>query len=261
MTTKTLLACCAALLLALAGGGCSLLPDQIDETKDWSAQRLYSEAKASLNEGDYETAIDLYEKLEARYPFGKFAQQAQLDIAYAYYKFDEPESAIAAADRFIRLHPKHPSADYAQYVKGLANFNRGKGLVERYLPTDASQRDQGAALQSFNDFAELVRLYPESRYAEDSAKRMQYLKNNLAMYEIHVARYYLKRGAFVAAANRAKFVIENYPKTPATPDALVLMVKAYRELELGDLANDALRVLKLNYPDHPELGELEDGGR
>jgi outer membrane protein assembly factor BamD len=260
MKTQRLLPLFAVLSLALVVSGCGLLPDKIDETKDWSAQKLYSEAKASLNEGDYQTAIDYYEKLEARYPFGKFAQQAQLEIAYAYYKYDEPESAIAAADRFIRLHPKHPSVDYAHYVKGLANFNRGKGLVERYLPTDASQRDQGAALQSFNDFAELVRRYPDSRYADDAAKRMQYLKNNLAMYEIHVARYYMKRGAYVAAANRAKYVIENYPKTPATPDALVLMVKAYRQLDLTDLANDALRVLELNYPDHPELGGLTTKG-
>lgn len=252
--SKTRLAWAAVVVLLLAG--CGLLPDQIDVTRDWSAQRLYSEAKANLNEGDYQTAIDYYEKLESRYPFGPLAQQAQLDIAYAYYKFDEPESALAAVDRFLRLYPQHPNVDYAYYLRGLVNFNRGKGLVERYLPTDDSQRDPGAALQSFNDFAELTRRFPDSKYAGDAAKRMQFLKNNLARYELHVADYYMRRGAYVAAANRAKYVIENYPKTPATPDALIVMVRAYRQLDLDGLAGDALRVLELNYPDHPELAAL-----
>ena len=252
--SKTRLVWVAVVALALAG--CGLLPDQIDVTRDWSAQRLYSEAKANLNEGDYQTAIDYYEKLESRYPFGPLAQQAQLDIAYAYYKFDEPESALAAVDRFFRLYPQHPNVDYGYYLRGLVNFNRGKGLVERYLPTDDSQRDPGAALQSFNDFAELTRRFPDSKYAADAAKRMQFLKNNLARYELHVADYYMRRGAYVAAANRAKYVIENYPKTPATPAALIVMVKAYRQLDLDGLAGDALRVLELNYPDHPELAAL-----
>lgn len=247
------------LVLVLAGGvgACALLPDPIDETEDWSAQRLYNEARENLDQGDYDTAIRYYELLEARYPFGRFAQQAQLEIAYAYYKFDEPESAIAAADRFIRLHPRHPSVDYAYYLKGLANFNRGKGLVERYLPTDASQRDPGAALQSFNDFAELVDRFPESRYAGDAAQRMRYLRNNLARYEIHVADWYMRRGAHLAAANRGKYVLENYARTPSVPDALAIMARAYRALELDDLAADALRVLRLNFPDHPAIGELE----
>ena len=247
----------ALVLLATFLGACALLPDPIDETKDWSAQKLYTEAKSNLDGGDYETAIRFYELLEARYPFGRFAQQAQLEIAYAYYKFAEPESAIAAAERFIRLHPRHPNVDYAYYVKGLANFNRGKGLVERYLPTDPSQRDPGAALQSFNDFAELVDKFPDSRYAADSAQRMRYLKNNLARYELHVADYYMRRGAYLAAANRAKYVVENYQRAPAIPDALALMARAYNRLDLPELSADALRVLKLNYPDHPAIGELE----
>ena len=247
----------AVLALAILGlSGCALLPDEIDRTRDWSAQRLYSEAKANLEEGDYQSAIDLYEKLEARYPFGRLAQQSQLDIAYAYYKFSEPESALAALDRFIRLYPKHPNVDYAYYLRGLVNFNRGKGLVERYVPTDVSQRDPGVALQSFNDFSKLTRQFPDSKYVTDAAKRMQYLKNNLARHELHVADYYMRRGAYVAAANRAKYVIENYPKTPATSEALVVLVKAYRKLELDDLAADTMRVLELNYPDHPELAGL-----
>lgn len=239
-------------------GGCSLLPDQIDETEGWSAQRLYSEGKSALEEGDYEGAIKFFERLETRYPFGRLAQQSQLEIAYAYYKFDEPESAIAAADRFIRLYPRHPHVDYAYYLKGLVNFNRGKGLVERFLPTDASERDPGAALSSFNDFSELVKRFPDSRYAQDAAQRMLYLRNNMARYELHVADYYMRRGAYVAAANRARYVIEHYQRAPAVPDALVVMAKAYKILGLNDLSQDALRVLRLNYPENPGIADVEN---
>ncbi len=246
------------LVLFLGVVGCSLLPETKDETIGWSAQRLYSSAKSAMNDGDYEKAIEYYESLEARYPFGKFAQQALIDIAYAYYRSDEPESAIATLDRFLHTYPRHPNVDYAYYLKGLVNFNRGKGLVERYLPQDASQRDPGAALQSFQDFSELARRFPDSRYTKDSAQRMLYLRNNLARYEVHVADYYMRRGAYVAAANRAKYVIENYQRAPAVPDALVIMAKAYKVLELNDLSSGALRVMKLNYPDHPGIVEVEN---
>ncbi len=247
----------ALLLLAWAIGGCSLLPDKVDETADWSAQKLYSEAHAAVGEGDYEKAIKYFESLESRYPFGKYAQQAQLELAYSYYKTDEPDSAIAAADRFIKMYPQHPHVDYAYYLKGLANFNRGGGIVERYLPQDASQRDPGSALQSFQDFSELVKRFPGSKYAKDSTQRMLYLRNNLAEHEVHVADYYMRRGAYLAAANRARYVIENYDRTPAVPEALVIMAKAYKVLKLDDLSRDALRVLKLNYPDHPGIAEVE----
>jgi outer membrane protein assembly factor BamD len=243
--------------LVLLAGGCGLLPEKQDETADWSAQKLYSEARSALNDGDYSQAVKYYESLEARYPFGKFAQQAQLEVAYAYYKQDEPDSAIAAVDRFIKLNPRHPSVDYAYYLKGLVNFNRGQGLVERYLPQDPAQRDPGAALQSFEDFATLVRLYPDSSYAADARQRMLYLRNILATHEVQVAEFYMDRGAYVAASNRAKHVVENYPQTPATPDALVVLAQAYRQLGLNDFADDALRVLRLNYPDHPGIAEAE----
>lgn len=249
------------LIIAIVGSmlsACSLLPEEVDETEDWSAQRLYNAAKSALNEGDYNTAIKHYERLETRYPFGRFAQQAQIDLAYANYKSEEPEAAIAAADRFIRLYPRHPNVDYAYYIKGLANFNRGMGLLERYLPRDAAQRDPGSALNSFNDFSELVNRFPDSRYAEDASKRMLYLKNNLARHEVHVAEYYMRREAYVAAANRAKYVIEKYQRTPAVPDALALMAKAYRLLQLDDLADDAIRVLELNYPEHQRLQEVKN---
>jgi outer membrane protein assembly factor BamD len=243
--------------LATAMVGCSTFGKEVDKTRDWSAQRLYSEAKRARSDGDYETAIDYYEKLESRYPFGRYAQQAQIEVAYAYYKFNEPASAIAAADRFLKLHPRHPNADYAYYIKGLTNFNQGKGIVDRFLPIDSSQRDPGAALQAFQDFSELVKRYPESKYTPDARQRMVYLRNNLAKHEVHVAGYYFRRQAYVAAVNRAKHVIENYQRTPSVPDALAIMVRGYTILELNDLAADALRVLKLNYPDHPDIEDVE----
>ncbi len=245
-------------LLAVAmGAGCGIFP-KADPTVDWSAQKLYTEAKASLTSGDYEQAIKYFRLLEARYPFGRYAQQAQLEVAYAHYKYDEPEAAIAAAERFIQLYPRHPNVAYAYYLKGLANYNRGKGLVERYVPQDPSERDPGAALQAFQDFSELIKRYPDSKYAKDAAQRMVFLRNNLAQHEVHVANYYLRRRAYVAAANRAKYVIESYQRTPAVPEALVIMAKAYKLLGLDQRSNDALRVLRLNFPDHPGIAEVEN---
>ncbi len=242
-----------SLLLSAALSGCAFFGTGPDETKDWSANKFYSEAKGALNSRDYEQAIKYYEGLQARYPFGAYAQQSQLDLAYAYYKFEEPDSAIAAADRFIRLYPRHPNVDYAHYIKGLANFNRGSGLLERYLPQDTSQRDPGAAKDSFTDFATLVKQFPTSKYAQDARQRMVFLRNNLALYEVHVARYYMRRGGSLAAANRASSVVARYQKTPAVPYALRILVDAYSTLGLADLSNDALRVLELNYPEHPSL--------
>ena len=238
------------LLLALLGAsaGCSLIPEQIDVTQNWSASKFYSEAKKALSEGDYEEAIKYYEMLEARFPFGKYAQQAQVEIAYAYYKYDEPASALAAADRFIKLHPRHPHVDYLYYLKGLVNFNAGKDLISKYIPQDPTQRDPGAARAAFDDFAILVRKYPQSKYSSDARQRMLFLRNNLAEYEIHVANYYMRRDAYIAAANRAKYVVENYQKTTAVPKALIVMAKAYKLMGLQDLSDDATRVLKLNYP-------------
>ncbi len=236
--------------------GCGFFGDKPDVTRDWPVQRLYGEAKAALDAGDYETAIDYYEKLESRYPFGRYAQQSQIDVAYAYWKNDEPASAIAAADRFIKLHPRHPNVDYAYYLKGLVNFEQGRSFMDRVVPRDMSQRDPGSVRESFDAFSELVRVYPQSRYAEDARQRMLYLKDLLARHEVHVADYYMRRGAYVAAANRARFVVENYQRSPAVPDALVIMAKAYRLMDLDDLSADALRVLELNYPDHPGAGEV-----
>ncbi len=241
---------CIALALLFVSG-CSLLPDKVDETKDWSASKFYSEAKTALNDGNYETAIKYFETLEARFPFGPYAQQAELEVAYAYYKYDEADSAIAAADRFIKLHPRHPNVDYAYYLKGLINFNRGASFIDRVLPQDPSQRDPSYARKSFDDFQALLKNFPNSTYAADSRQRLIFLRNNLARYEIHVADYYMRRGGYVAAINRAKFLIEHYPQTPANADALAIMATAYRALGETALADDAERVLKLNFPGHP----------
>ncbi|MDF1527853.1 MAG: outer membrane protein assembly factor BamD [Sedimenticola sp.] len=234
------------LLSLILLSGCSLLPKEKDETLGWSAQKFYSEASFAMSDGDYETAIKYFEGLESRYPFGRYAMQAQLDVSYAYYKDGNHEAAIAAADRFIRLHPRDPHVDYAYYLKGIVNFNRNLSFITRFIPTDTSQRDPGSTIDSFNDFAELVGRFPESQYAEDARKRMFYLRNNLASHEVHVARYYMKRGAYLAAANRCVTVIEKYQRTPAVKDALEIMITAYDKLGLEELSADAKRVMAMN---------------
>lgn len=237
--------------------GCAFWKKEEDKTRDWSAERLYEEAKLNMGNGDYETAIDFYQKLESRFPFGTLAQQAQLDIAYAYYKFDEPASAIAAADRFIKLHPRHPNVDYAYYLKGLVHFKQGRSFLDRFFPRDMSLRDPGAVRESFDAFSELVRRFPDSKYAEDASQRMVYLKNMLAQNEIHIANYYMRRGAYVAAANRARHVVENFQRTPAVPEALAVMAKAYTVMGLDELAADSVRVLRLNYPNYDGISEID----
>ncbi len=228
--------------------GCALLKEPEDETQGWSAKQLLDTAKAHLMKGDYESAINYYEILESRYPLGRFAQQAQLDLLYAYYKYEEPESVIVAADRFIKLYPRHPHVDYAYYIKGLANFDRNYDLLQRYLPIDLSERDQITARESFENFAVLARLFPDSRYAEDARQRMVYLRNNMAQSELHVADFYLRRGAHLAALNRAKQVVENFSRTPAATEALAMMVKTYKILGYDDLAAQSAKVLELNTP-------------
>ncbi len=248
----------ASLLTILALSACSYFEEKEDVTEKWPAERLYAEARGALDAGSYDKAVELYEKLEARFPFGTYGQQAILDLAYAYHKNDDPDAAISTAERFIKLYPQNAHVDYAYYLKGLTNFQRGKGFTERILPMDESQRDPASSLRAFEDFSELVKRYPDSQYAEDAKLRMTYLRNILAEHEIHVAHYYMRRGAFVAAANRARYVVEKYPRTPSIPDALVIMAKAYKVMELTELSTDALRVLELNYPNHPGLYEVRE---
>ncbi|MBK1648895.1 outer membrane protein assembly factor BamD [Rhabdochromatium marinum] len=233
-------------LLPMLVVGCGILNKEFDQTTNWSASKLYNEASQQLDAANYSRAIEYYEKLDARYPFGRYAMQGQLDVAYAYYKDQQPEAAIAAADRFIKLYPQNPFVDYAYYLKGIVNYNRSVGFIDRFIPTDASQRDPGSALDAFQDFSQLVRLYPNSKYAADARQRMLYLRNNLAKNEVNVARYYMKRGAYVAAANRAQYVIERYQRTSAVESALEVLVEAYRRLDEDQLAADAQRVLTMN---------------
>lgn len=249
------------LAATLALGGCGLLPEVKDETAGWSAQKLYSEAKNNLNEGNYERAIKLFETLESRYPFGRYAQQSQLEVAYAYYKDNEPISAIAACDRFIKLHPNHPNVDYAYYLKGLANFNDDLGLLGNLVDQDMSERDPKAARDAFLSFKELVTRFPGSQYAADSTARMKYLVNALASNEVHVAKYYIKRKAWVAAANRAKEVLTTYPEAPALEEALAIMALSYDKLKLASLRDDAQRVLTLNFPNSPYLKGVSTEGK
>ncbi len=233
-------------VLASTLTACGWLKSHQDPTRIWNVTKLYSEAAAELAASNYARAIEYYEKLEARYPFGRYAMQSQLDVAYAHYKAEEPESAIAAADRFIKLYPQHPYVDYAYYLKGIVNYNRSVGFLDRYIPIDPSQRDPGSALDAFQDFAALVRSFPDSKYAPDAHQRMVFLRNNLAKNEIHVARYYMKRQAYVAAANRCKHVIEHYQRTSAVEDALEILIEAYKHLGEDKLAADVERVLTLN---------------
>jgi len=232
------------LLLGLSA--CAANPDKEDDISKWSAEKLFKEAKMALEAEDYEVAIETYETLEAKYPFGKYAEQAQLDTAYAYFKFEEADTAIAAADRFIKLHPRHANVDYAYYLRGLASQSKKDDPMDVIAKQDHSMRDPSSTQKSYDYFAVLIKKFPQSRYAPDALKRMGYLRNDLAMHEIHVAKYYVQRGAYVAAANRAKYVISNFPRTPASRVALQVLVDAYKQLKLDDLAADAQRVLDLN---------------
>jgi outer membrane protein assembly factor BamD len=240
---------------------CGLLPSETDKNKEiskWPEDRLYQAAKEHLDSGTCSSAIEYYEKLQSRYPFGVYTQQAQLELGYCYYKTDEPGSAISTLDRFMKLYPSHAHMAYAYYLRGLVNFGTGQGLADRYVNKDPSQRDPGAALKSFNDFAEVIKRFPESKYVDDAQLRMRHLRNLLSKHEVNVANYYMRRGAYVAAANRARYVVENYQQTPSMPEALFLMAKSYKILELDDLSNDALRVLELNFPDYPGIQEVKD---
>lgn len=241
-----------AIFLVFCLCSCSAL-DPADETKDWSVAKLYSEAKSRLDSGDYEKAIKFYEKLESRFPYGRYAQQAQLEVAYAHFKYKEPASAIAAVERFIKLHPNHANVDYAYYLKGLVNFNDDLGFLGSYTGQDMTERDPKAARDAFEAFKDLTTRFPDSKYAKDSIQRMTYLVSSLASHEIYVAKYYMRRGAFVAAANRVQFALKNYPQALSNEEGLLIMVNAYDKLGMTDLRNDAERVMKTNFPNSKYL--------
>lgn len=229
-----------------------------DPTAAWSADRLYEEAKDEMAAGNWVAAVALLQKLESRYPFGKYAQQAQLDTAYAHWKDNELGLALATVDRFLRLYPNHQHVDYALYLKGLINFNDRPSLFTRVTGEDLSERDPKAAKEAFDSFKELVTRFPQSRYAEDANARLQFLINTLAQNDTHVARYYLRRGAYMAAVNRAQQVVRAYQDTPAIEEALAQMVFGYERLGLKDYAQDSRRVLEMNFPNSVYLAQGYD---
>jgi outer membrane protein assembly factor BamD len=217
-----------------------------DETAGYTAKELYEEAQDAINAAEFQTAVKHLEALEARFPFDPYAKQAQLDIAYAYYKFDELDSATSALERFARLHPRDTHMDYVYYLKGLINFNRGQGLLDAWFPRQPSRHDPAVLEQAFNDFATLVRRYPDSSYAGDAHQRMIYLRNQLAEKEILIAKFYIQRKSWLSSAKRAKAVLERFPNTIWTKDALEILLISYQKLELDDLAADIQRVIDYN---------------
>jgi outer membrane protein assembly factor BamD len=246
----------AGCIIAIFLTGCSLLPDRVDETISWSAQRLYEESRNRMYLGDYKEALEYLEKIQSRYPFGRFAQQSQLDTIYIRYIENEPESALIAAERFIKANPRHLNVDYAYYMKGLVNFRRNNTILEKLVPSDRTKTDISSTSQSYSNFAELISKFPNSKYAADAHQRMLLLSNSLATYELHIADYYLQRGAYVAAVNRAKYILEHHPSTPTCANALSILAQAYIKMHMLQLANDSLRVLSLNYPQFPSLPKL-----
>jgi outer membrane protein assembly factor BamD len=222
-------------------------PTELDDTQGLSAERIYEKASARMADKDYKKTIEYLKKLESRYPNSKYGAQAQLDMAYAFYKQQDAAQCVSTVERFIKIRPNHPNIDYAYYLKGVAYFKE-RGLVEKATFQDISDRDPKILRQSFLAFKDLLTLYPNTRYANDASERMIYLKNKLADHELHVARHYLKVKAYVAALNRAKFVIENYPDSSFIEEALVIMISSYDNLGMNDLKEDSLRILKQNYP-------------
>ena len=251
----------AIVLLAVATSGCSSIPffgkddeEEVDvETIDTTEERVYSQAQRALRSSNFAVAIEQLELLEARFPFGRFAEQAQLELIYAHYLTQDMDSARANADRFIRLHPNHPNVDYAYYLKALSAYRYQDRLLDRLFSSDPASRDMAPLRESYSELATLLNEFPDSQYAADARQRMLQLRELLARAEIFAADYYLRRGAFVAAANRGTFIIENYPDTEARADALAVMVEAYYKLGRSEEANRSLRVLALNHPDYPEF--------
>ena len=240
---------------ALGLGGCSSTP--VDKTATMSPNAIYAEAKDSADSGQYDKAIPLYEKLEARAAGTPLAQQAQLEKAYAQYRTQESAQAIATLDRFMKLHPASPALDYAMYLKGIINFNDDLGLFSAISRQDLSERDQKASKEAFESFKELVTRFPNSRYTTDAAQRMNYIVGSLAQYEVHVARYYYKRGAYLAAVNRAQTAVADYRDVPAIEEAMFIIYKSYDALGLTKLRDDAKRIMETNYPNSEFLTKGE----
>ncbi|MFP4208563.1 MAG: outer membrane protein assembly factor BamD [Wenzhouxiangella sp.] len=224
---------------------------------DRGAEELYAEAQRALNARNYGNAIELYRQLTIRFPFGRHAEQSQLDMAFAMYRAGQSERALTTLDRFIRTYPTHPNVDYAWYLKGLVHYDDAMGFLRQIFPDQVVDRDQQSTRRAFTDFRELIQRYPQSRYVADARQRMVFLRNVMADYEIEVGEYYFRRGAYIAAINRARYTIENYPGAPANVDALALMERSYARLELDELAQDTRQVLEHNYADLLDQTERE----
>ena len=241
------LAAALALALGLALGACSSTPKE-DPNSNAAVERLYADAKDDMASGSFDRAIKTLERVEGRAAGTLLAQQATLDLAYAQYRTADRAAALVTLDRFIKLHPSSPALDYAYYLRGLVNFNDNLGILGSLAQQDLSERDQQASRDAYQSFRQLVTLFPQSRYADEARGRMDYIVNALAEYEVHVARYYFRRGAFLAAANRAQQTVLEYPQAPANEEALYIMMTSYQRLGLEPLRNDTERVLKQNFP-------------
>ena len=252
------------LVVSLGLSGCSLFGDDDELQVDANSgeQQMYRQAQRYIDSSNFDLAIRALQQLESRYPFGKYAEQAQLELIFAHHGAFQNEAAIEAADRFIRLHPQHPSVDYAFYMKGVAAYDINKSFFSSIIPSDDSKRDVSGVREAFGEFSTLLNRYPNSRYAQDARARMVYIRNMLARHEIHVANYYFKRGAYMAALKRGQNVVETMQGTTAVADGLAVMAQAYILLQMDDLAQDTVRVLCANYPEHPNLmGDCNfDGG-
>ncbi len=257
-----------ALSIALALSACSSNPNKDQDPgpaagqpvsgdpANGTAEDLYIKAKRALDRRQWESAVEKFENLEATFPFGDYAAQARLDIAYAYYKLSELDNATAAVDRFLKLYPNNEQGDYAYYLKGLVNFSRGKSLLEKFVPRKMHQLDQSALRTAFGDFSTLVRKYPDSIYAEDSKHRMIFLRNEMAQHELSTAQYYYKRSAMVAVINRINIMLDQYADSPYTADGLAVLARAHLALGNTQLAQDTIKVLELNHPAHASLREF-----
>lgn len=255
--TKQLFSILSLSFLLVSLAGCSFFGDREEEElgADMQEAELYEEASSLLQSSQYNVAAGYLQVLEARFPFGAYAEQSQLDLIYAYFRSAQYVAATTTADRFIRLHPEHPNIDYAYYMRGLISFNKESSFLGNFLPLDITNRDPGSARESFSYFSEFLARFPNSQYAPDARKRMIYLRNLLARHEINVANYYFERGAYLAATNRGRYVVESFQGSPAVPDGLAVMAQGYTLLEMPDLAQNSIDVLRENYPDHPALDE------
>lgn len=255
---QRLIAITSVCLLMVTVAGCGAIKPRDDQPEKWPVERLYSEAKATLADNDYEQAIELYQLLESRFPYGQYAEQTQLELAYAHYKLDQRALASAAVEQFIQVYPTHTKVDYAYYLRGLINFNEDDSFFGRLAGrNDLSDRDPENARKAFEAFRELVTRFPESRYVNDASRRMSHLLNAMATHDVRVAEYYMRRGAWVAVINRCRAVIETYEQTPAVEHALGMMAIAYGEMGMTDLLTDTRDVLQRNFPNSDYLARLQ----